>query len=162
MLKITLFISFVLVTTMAMAQPSIGSVVPDIALPDADGETRKLSTLRGKIVLVDFWASWCGPCRKSNKELAALYSKYKDKGFEIYAVSLDSDKRDWLTAIKNDKINWIQVIESAGWESQVSLKWRVEQLPTSFLIDKDGMLLAIDPAKSKIEFYLKRNLTSKP
>lgn len=158
-----IFFAVILMSAGAFAQPStIGSAVPDIALPDANGEIRKLSDLKGKVVLVDFWASWCGPCRKSNKELAPLYAKYKDKGFEIFGVSLDQDQRDWKLAVKNDKITWMQVIDAAGWEGQVPLRWRISQLPTSFLVDKDGKLVAIDPSKALLEAVLKRSSNGKP
>ncbi|HYF31561.1 MAG TPA: TlpA disulfide reductase family protein [Chitinophagaceae bacterium] len=143
----------------ALAQPSVGEIVTEIALPNTAGKVQKLSDLKGKIVLIDFWASWCGPCRRANKDLAALYDKYREKGFEIYAISLDMSKADWKAAIAEDNIGWLQVIETDG---QVSEKWQVKYLPTSYLLDKDGKIVAIDPSKSKIESFLKRNLTAKP
>jgi peroxiredoxin len=160
MIKTLLVAVFMSATLAALAQPSVGEAVPEISLPDVNGKMQKLSDLKGKVVLIDFWASWCGPCRRSNKDLAALYAAYKDKGFEIFGITLDKSKSDWKGAIKEDNIRWMQVMENAGWE--IATKWKVEQIPTTFLIDKDGKLVAIDPAKSKIESYLKRYLTANP
>jgi thiol-disulfide isomerase/thioredoxin len=107
------------------------------------------------VVLLDFWASWCGPCRASNKELVKLYSKYKDKGFQILGVSLDDDKAAWKKAVAADKITWLQVNANGGWESPSLLKWEISALPTSFLIDKNGTLLAMDLEGKELEKALK-------
>src|SRR4030088_3265450 len=93
----------------AKAQVKIGQTAPEISLPDTKGNSVNLSSFRGKIVLIDFWASWCGPCRQANPGVVKLYNKYKDKGFEVFGVSLDSKKNDWLKAIKHDKLKYIQV-----------------------------------------------------
>ncbi|MGB8191937.1 MAG: TlpA disulfide reductase family protein [Chitinophagaceae bacterium] len=161
MFKTILFIAALFISASTFAQPSVGQAVPEVSLPDAKGNVQKLSSLKGKVVLIDFWASWCGPCRKANKEMLSLYSKYRDKGFEIYAISLDQDKGEWKSAIASDKMNWMHVIETGG-KDDVSVKWKIEFLPTSFLLDKDGKLVAVDPSKSKIESYLKQNLSAKP
>lgn len=160
MSRTLLFVFLLLAGSVAMAQPSVGETVPDIALPDTKGNVVRLSDLRGKIVLIDFWASWCGPCRRSNAELTSLYDKYRGKGFEIYAISLDMSKGDWKAAIAEDKAKWLQVIETAN--SGIATKWNVEYIPTSFLLDKNGKLVAVNPTKSKIEAYLKRSLTANP
>ena len=138
------------------AQPKIGEQVQEIALKNANGETEKLSDLRGKLVLIDFWASWCGPCRHSNKELVKLYSKYKSKGFEIYGISIDDNAEAWKKAIAADRITWKQVNEQGGWESSLANAWKIEVIPSSFLLDKEGKLIARDPTASEIERYLKR------
>lgn len=150
-----------LISATAFAQPSIGETVPEISLTDVNGKVQKLSDLKGKVVLIDFWASWCGPCRKSNKEMLSLYAKYRDKGFEIYSISLDTEKSDWKTAIKEDRSTWKHVIENAG-PAAVSNKWKIEYIPSTFLLDKNGKLVAVDPSKSKIESFLKQNLSSNP
>lgn len=139
----------------AHAQTKYGDMAPEIALPSVNGDTLRLSALKGKVVLLDFWASWCGPCRSSNKELVKIYSKYKDKGFEIFGVSLDDSKKDWLRAIKKDKIDWIQVMDTGGFASKVAQRWLIYAIPTSYLIDKDGKLIAMDLSGKGLEKALK-------
>ena len=137
------------------AQPKQGQLAADIALPSVGGDTLRLSSLKGKVVLLDFWASWCGPCRVSNKSLVKLYSKYKKSGFEILGVSLDDDKGKWENAIKKDNITWLQVNDGGGWEAQTAIKWQIDAIPTSFLIDKEGRLLAMNLEGKELEKALK-------
>jgi len=146
---------FLLITATAVAQPRQGQMADDIALPTTAGDTLHLSSLKGKVVLLDFWASWCGPCRVTNKGLGKLYAKFKDKGFEIFSVSFDKDKEDWIKAIKKDKINWLQVNDNGGWDAITAYNWRVEVIPTSYLIDKEGRLIAMDLQGKDLEKALK-------
>ena len=118
-----------------------GSIAPDISLPDPDGKTQTLSSLRGKIVLLDFWAGWCGPCRRENPNLVAAYAKYHDKGFEIFQVSLDKTKPEWLAAIKQDGLNWIHVSDLKFWSSPVARQYGVQSIPANFLLDKEGKII---------------------
>ena len=154
----TLFVSFVFFTTIKAQPPRQGMMARDIVLPSLNGDTLKLSSLKGKVVLVDFWASWCGPCRVSNKGFAKLYPKYKDKGFEIFAISLDDDASDWKKAVQKDKITWPQVIDRGGWEANTARNWNIQALPTSYLIDKEGRLVAMDLEKDDLEKALQELL----
>ena len=119
-----------------------GQPVPDISLPDTDGIVRTLSDLRGKYVLVDFWASWCGPCRRENPAVVEVYQKFHDKGFDIFAVSLDRDKEAWLKAIEKDKLTWTHVSELKGWNGEVSQAFCVSSIPSNLLIDPEGKIIA--------------------
>jgi peroxiredoxin len=127
-----------------IAQLKVGTMAPEIALPDVKDSTIKLSSFQGKVVLIDFWASWCGPCRQANPSVVKLYNKFKDKGFEVFGVSLDSKKAAWLKAIKQDKIKYTQVNDNGGWYSKVAERFGVDQIPTSFLLDQTGKIIAID------------------
>ena len=140
------------------AQIKYGAPAPEIALPSVNGETLKLSSLKGKVVLLDFWASWCGPCRVANKGLAKLYGKYKSKGFEIFGVSFDKDKSDWKKAIAKDKITWLQVNDDGGWDAPTAISWGINAIPTSYLIDQDGKLIAMDLTGKELEKKLKEIL----
>lgn len=138
--------------------PRVGQTSPDIQLPDVNGQVQTLSSLRGQIVLIDFWASWCGPCRRSNKEIGPLYQQYKGKGFEIYGISLDESVADWKKAIEQDRIEWKQVRDAGGWNAAVSAAWKIVQIPTTFLLDANGKVVAVDPSMDRIRKYLQKNL----
>ncbi|MEN3041400.1 MAG: thioredoxin-like domain-containing protein [Bacteroidia bacterium] len=119
-----------------------GRPAPDIALPDPDGKIRRLSELRGKWVLVDFWASWCRPCRIENPNVVRLYQKYNPKGFDIFGVSLDTNKEAWLQAIKTDNLSWIHVSDLKGWQSAGAQLYRVSGIPFTVLVDPEGKIAA--------------------
>lgn len=148
------FVILMMVSVKSLAQPAVGQDAFEIILPDVNGIAQKLSDHKGKIVLIDFWASWCGPCRRANPGLGKLYSKYNPKGFEIFGVSLDDEKNAWKKAIAADRIKWKQVIASGGWDAPVAIEWKLEQIPSSFLLDQQGKVIAIDPSKEDIEKYL--------
>lgn len=126
---------------------SPGSAAPDILLPDPDGNQVSLSSLRGNIVLIDFWAAWCPPCRKSNEKLKEIYNEFNTKGFEIYAVSLDRTLDQWVLGIEEDQIDWIQVSDLRFWNSPVVSLYHVESIPHTVLIDRDGNIIkkGVDP-----------------
>ncbi len=129
----------------AISQVNLGEQAPEITLPDANGQMINLSSLRGKVVLIDFWASWCGPCRASIPGIVKLYKKYKDKGFIVLGVSLDDKKNSWLKAIKHDKITYLQVNDKDGWYSRVAARYNVNAIPATFLLDRAGRVVSVDP-----------------
>jgi thiol-disulfide isomerase/thioredoxin len=122
---------------------SVGAIAPEIALPSPEGDTIKLSSERGNIVLLDFWASWCSPCRLENPNLVTAYNKYRSKGFEIFQVSLDKTKEDWIKGINDDKLGrWIHVSDIKYWNSIVVPLYKIEGIPYNFLLDKEGKIIA--------------------
>ena len=139
-----LIILFLLGSVSVNAQLKIGEGVPEIALMGKADTMVKLSSFNGKVVLIDFWASWCGPCRAANPYIQKLYKKYKDSGFEVFAVSLDVNKPLWLKAIRQDRLTYTQVLDSDGWLSKVAEKYYIDALPTNFLLDKAGKIVAIN------------------
>jgi peroxiredoxin len=120
----------------------IGDQAPDISLPDPDGNLKVLSSLRGKYVLLDFWASWCGPCRFENPNVVRLFQKYKDKDFDILSVSLDNNKKAWLNAIEADGMEWNHVSDLKKWESSVTPVYHLDGIPMTYLLDKNGIIIA--------------------
>jgi len=121
---------------------AIGQTFTDIALPDTSGEIQKLSDLKGKLILVDFWASWCGPCRRENPNVVALYNEYKDKNFEIFGVSFDESKEKWEKAIADDNLTWYHVSDLKGWNSTAGKLYGVRAIPHTVLISEEGEIIA--------------------
>jgi thiol-disulfide isomerase/thioredoxin len=120
-----------------------GAEAPEITLPTPEGDTIKLSSTRGTVVLLDFWASWCVPCRKENPNLVKAYNLYHKKGFQIFQVSLDKTKDAWIKGIKDDQLDkWIHVSDIQYWNSVVVPLYKIESIPTNLLLDKDGRIIA--------------------
>jgi peroxiredoxin len=120
----------------------VGKQAPEISLPDTEGRTVKLSSFRGKYVLVDFWASWCGPCRKENPNVVQAYNQFKNKNFTILGVSLDRQKEPWEKAIVDDNLNWTHISDLKYWQSEVVPIYQVEGIPFNVLVDPDGKVIA--------------------
>lgn len=162
MINLRTFILACLVTVTASAaaqtRPNITDSRLDFSLPDLKGDSLRLSSMKGKVFLLDFWASWCSPCRFSNKQLVKLYTKYKDNGFEILSVSLDESQKDWKKAVNKDKITWLQINDNGGWNAVSAMKWNINAIPASFLIDKAGNVVAFDPEKQELENKIRQLL----
>jgi thiol-disulfide isomerase/thioredoxin len=131
-----------------------GAMAPEINLATPAGPTLALSSLRGKYVLIDFWASWCGPCRRENPNVVKTYAAYKDKGFEIFGVSLDQDRAAWLKAIETDKLVWKHVSDLKYWSSAGAQAYQVNSIPQTFLLDKEGRIIAKGLRGAALDQYL--------
>jgi peroxiredoxin len=117
-------------------------MAPDFKLPTPDGDTIALSDYRGKYVLVDFWASWCGPCRQENPNIVRMYNRFKGKNFEILGVSLDKERAGWVKAIADDQLTWKQVSDLKFWDSIVTGLYAIQSIPATLLVDPDGKIIA--------------------
>ncbi|MGV3557612.1 redoxin domain-containing protein [Larkinella arboricola] len=142
------FINFVNMTKAEMTaqanQVAIveGALAPDVTLENAQGQPVSLSSLRGKYVLIDFWASWCGPCRQENPNVVRVYNKYKDKGFEVYSISLDDSRDKWLKAVQADGMIWTNVLGKKNGSAPVAQQYSIQVIPTTYLLDKEGKIIA--------------------
>ena len=119
-----------------------GNIAPEFEQTDSLGNIIRLSDFRGKLLLVDFWAAWCGPCRRENPNIVEAYEKFHDRGFEVLGVSLDNDRQAWLKAIKKDKLAWFHVSDLEGWNNEVSSAYGIKAIPYSLLLNKEGRIIA--------------------
>lgn len=140
------------------AAVGLGQTAPEIKLPDPNGKEIALSSLRGKYVLVDFWASWCAPCRAENPNVVKAYQQYKDKNFTIFSVSLDQKKEVWVKAIKDDGLTWNHVSDLKFWDSEPAKAYGVEAIPANFLLDPAGKIIAMNLRGEDLENKLKEVL----
>ncbi|MBX2923448.1 MAG: TlpA family protein disulfide reductase [Chitinophagaceae bacterium] len=126
----------------AANKTAIGSVAPDFTLNDVNGKPVSLASYKGKYILVDFWASWCGPCRQENPTVVKAYNAYKSKGFDILGVSLDEKKENWEKAIHQDQLTWTHVSDLKGWQSDAASLYGIKAIPMNYLLDKEGKIIA--------------------
>lgn len=137
---------------------AVGQIAPDFETLSTEGKSIKLSDLRGKYVLLDFWASWCAPCREENPNLVAQYNSFKDKNFTIFSVSLDDNKDKWLSAIKADNLSWTNVSDLKQWDSKVVGLYSIEGIPSSFLLDEKGKIIAKNLRGPQLQEFLIKTL----
>lgn len=161
-----LFAVLISLASLAGAQMSIGTKASDIAQPSPAGDTIRLSSLKGYVVLLDFWASWCGPCRKNNPGVVALYNEYQakkwnkgTKGYTVYSVSLDKNADAWKQAIKQDGLSWkYHVSDLRGWSSAPAAQYGVRSIPQTVLLDEGGYIIAVNPSHDYIRSFLDKRL----
>lgn len=157
-------IALVMTTVNLFSQElEVGQEAPDIILKSPNGEELRLSDLRGQMVLIDFWASWCAPCRKENPLLVEAYHEYKDasfkngEGFTVYSVSLDLKQSSWEGAIIKDNLDWpYHVSDLKGWRSSAAKLYNIKSVPTNYLVDGDGVIIAINLRGEKLDEKLKK------
>jgi thiol-disulfide isomerase/thioredoxin len=146
----------------------IGEQAPEIELPTPDGDTVLLSSMRGQVVLLDFWAGWCGPCRRENPVVVETYNTFKDKrftigkGFNVYGVSLDKNKQTWLDAIEKDNLTWTQVSDLLYWQSPYVRLYNVRGIPANFLLDENGVIIAKNLRGERLASTLEKYVMKDP
>lgn len=160
MKKIFLVLLMILSVSALSAQIKKGKAAPEIKLKDTNGEFISLSSYKGKVVLLDFWASWCIPCRRNNPSLVALYEKFKGEGFEILGVSIDENNDAWKKAIEKDGLGWKQVVDNKGWNAKSTDDYIIDAIPASFLIDQEGVIRGVNLEGRELDATIKKLLNA--
>ena len=138
-----------------IARLAVGSYAPNFSLPDPEGKNISLASLKGKIVLIDFWGSWCQPCRLQNPTYVQVYDKYRDAGFEIIGVAFERKKENWLKAIEKDGLEWVHVSDLKYFDSDIIPIYNISNVPSTFLLDKEGKILAKNIHANELEEWLR-------
>ena len=149
---------FVAARIAQLEQVDRGAVAPDFTLPDPDGAEVSLYGLKGKVKIIDFWASWCGPCRMENPNMVRLYADYKDKGLVVVSVSLDTSRERWLEAVAKDGMTWTQVCDLGGWKSPVVQQYDIHEVPTIFVLDENNRIIAKNLRAEKLRAFVEERL----
>jgi thiol-disulfide isomerase/thioredoxin len=160
--KAMVLYALALVTNGSAAGQKPGAPAWAINVVNAQGQPQSLDSLKGKVVLMDFWASWCGPCRQSNAKLKPVYEKLRAQGFEIFAISVDTDPAAWQRAIRADGINWLQTIDVTNTGIPTAMRWNIRAIPTSFLLDQNGVIVEKNPAPKRLQRLVSKLLKTPP
>lgn len=155
---LTLVVFLTLVASADAQLPNITDPRVQIKLPDPKGDSVSLVSMKGKVIILDFWASWCVPCAYANRELVQLYKDYKSKGLEIFSVSIDESKKAWQKAITRQRLTWTHVNDPGGWDAQTGLRWNVQALPTTYLINKNGDVVSVNLEGKELKENVKKLL----
>lgn len=150
MRKVIFMILMVANIFLVNAQIEVGDKIPSVTLKSSDNSDVNTSSFNGKYILVDFWASWCGPCRLGNKKLVKLHNEVSTDKIEIIGISIDTDANKWLKAIEKDKIKFTQLIDPKGFDANAAIRFGVEELPSKFLFNSEGILIAKNPTVEEI------------
>ena len=142
--------AFFLIVNITTAQINVGDTIPSVTLKSSINKDVNITSFKGKYVLIDFWASWCAPCRLGNKKLVKLHNEVTSDKIEIIGISIDTDTNKWLKAIEKDKIKFTQLIDSKGFDAETAVQFGVDELPSKYLFNQEGILIAKNPSDEEI------------
>ena len=149
-------LAFFFIANIATAQINVGDTIPSVTLKSRGNKDINITSIKGKYVLIDFWASWCSPCRLGNKKLVRLYNEVSPDKIEIIGISIDTDVNKWLKAIEKDKIKYTQLIDSKGFDAETAVQFGVDELPSKYLFNQEGILIAKNPSDEEIIKLIKK------